>query len=106
MAKTVSHARTWYLGEWLEAKSLTQARLVELIGWPKSKVSELVSGKQRYNQDIIEELAEVLGMRGFELLMPPAEAAALESLRRSALQIAEGNRAWTPSPRDPEGANQ
>jgi hypothetical protein len=86
MKKTPTH--DWYLGDWLRTMRLSQARLDALTGWGKRKTSELVSGKQRYNRDVLNEAAAVINVAPFELLLHPDDAMAIRRMRASALQIA------------------
>jgi transcriptional regulator with XRE-family HTH domain len=64
----------WYLKDWLASLQVSQADLVRLTDYPKAKVSDLVTGKQRYNRDILNEIAAALNLYPYELLMPPEEA--------------------------------
>lgn len=82
----VSHG--WFAQQWLETLDVKQAKLVADLGWPKAKTSDLITGKQRYNQDAVEELATYLNLRPFELLLHPEDAMQLRQLKRSADQIA------------------
>lgn len=82
----------WYLREWLAFLNMKQVTLIQRTGWDKRKTSELVSGKQRYNQDCLNEAARALGVRPYELLIEPEEALALGRLRESAMQIAAETR--------------
>ena len=75
----------WYLKEWLAATNTSQADLVRLTDYPKAKVSDLVTGKQRYNRDILNDVANALNVYPFELLMHPSEAFA----RRRITKLAE-----------------
>lgn len=75
----------WYLSDWLKSLAVSQADLVRLTDYPKAKVSDLVTGKQRYNRDILNEIAKALNLYPYELLMPPDEAMA----RRQMLKAAE-----------------
>jgi transcriptional regulator with XRE-family HTH domain len=61
----------WYLKEWLKATTTSQAELVRRTDYPKAKVSDLVTGKQRYNRDILNDIASALNVYPFELLMHP-----------------------------------
>jgi hypothetical protein len=56
------------------ATETSQADLVRLTDYPKAKVSDLVTGKQRYNRDILNDVAAALNLYPYELLMPPEEA--------------------------------
>lgn len=78
----------WYLAEWATYYGKTQADASRAMGWPKSNASELWNGKQRYNQDLVDQVILWLEIRSFELFMPPAEAVALRRLRETALVIA------------------
>ncbi|WP_288016475.1 CI repressor [Microcystis phage Mae-JY04] len=86
MAATPYH--DWYLAEWLETLRLKQADLARLTDWDKRKVSHLVSGKQPYRRDEVNEAAFALNIQPFELLMPPERAMALRQLYASSLTIA------------------
>jgi hypothetical protein len=82
----------WYLAEWLETLRIKQADLARLTDWDKRKTSFLVSGKQPYKRDDINEAAFALNVQPFELLMPPEQAMALRRLRDSAITIAAESR--------------
>jgi hypothetical protein len=71
---------TWFIKEWLDATNTTQADLVRLTDYPKAKVSDLVNGKQRYNEDIINDIAKALNIYPYELLMSPEKAMAQRRL--------------------------
>lgn len=77
----------WYLKEWLASTNTSQAALGRLTDYPKAKVSDLVTGKQRYNRDILNDVAKALNIGPHELLMHPEDAMALRQLRASARQI-------------------
>jgi hypothetical protein len=64
----------WYLKEWLKATDTSQAELVRRTDYPKAKVSDLVTGKQRYNRDILNDIATALNLYPYELLMHPDDA--------------------------------
>lgn len=77
----------WHLKEWLAATNTTQADLVRLTDYPKAKVSDLVNGKQRYNRDILNDVAHALNIKPHELLMHPEDAMGLRRMRRLAEQM-------------------
>jgi transcriptional regulator with XRE-family HTH domain len=77
----------WYLREWLAATGTSQADLVRLTDYPKAKMSDLVTGKQRYNRDILNDISKALNINPHELLMHPEDAMALRQLRASARAI-------------------
>lgn len=79
----------WYIQEWMKAlDDMSQADLMRLTGYPKAKVSDLVTGKQRYNREILNEIAHALNIRPYELLMHPADAMAIRRVRDDAKKIA------------------
>lgn len=77
----------WYLKEWLATLRKTQAFLVRETDYPKAKVSDLVTGKQRYNRDIIEDVAKALNIQPFELLMHPDDAMKYRRMRIAAEEM-------------------
>lgn len=80
----------WYLVEWAEQSvpKKTQADAQRELGWNKSTASDLWNGKQRYNQQYVDEAALWLNIKPYELLMHPDEAMAIRRLRAAALTIA------------------
>jgi transcriptional regulator with XRE-family HTH domain len=79
----------WYLKEWLKATNTTQAELVRRTDYPKAKVSDLVTGKQRYNRDILNDVAAALNVHPFELLMHPSDAMAQRRIRKLAEEMVQ-----------------
>jgi transcriptional regulator with XRE-family HTH domain len=77
----------WFLKEWLAATGTSQAELGRLTDYPKAKVSDLVTGKQRYNRDVLNDVAKALNIHPHELLMHPEDAMALRQMRASARRI-------------------
>lgn len=78
----------WFFPQWLDTLRLKQARIVELTGWSKGKVSKLYNGEASYNRAIVNEAAWALNIQPYELLMHPEDAMALRRLRQSAITIA------------------
>jgi hypothetical protein len=54
----------------------------------KATASALWNGKQRYTQDLVDEVSAWFNIRPYELLMHPAEAMSLRQVRESAARIA------------------
>jgi transcriptional regulator with XRE-family HTH domain len=79
----------WYFNEWLAATATTQAEIVRRTDYPKAKVSDLATGKQRYNRDILNDIANALNVKPFELLMHPSEAMAQRRIKRLAEQMVQ-----------------
>jgi hypothetical protein len=65
-----------------------KADLVRLTDYPKAKVSDLVTGKQRYNRDIMNEIAKALNIYPYELLMSPENAMTLRQMKIAVEQFA------------------
>ncbi len=78
----------WYLKEWMGSLRVRQADVMKLTGYSKATMSELTNGKQRFNRDILNEVARALGVRPFELLMHPDDAMAIRQVRDSAARLA------------------
>ncbi len=78
----------WYLSEWLRACGKKQADVVRELGWNKAKVSLTASGKQAYARDDINEMADYLSVRPYELLMHPDDAFALRRLKSEMVRLA------------------
>lgn len=64
-----------------------QSDIMKATGYSKATMSDLVTGKQRYNRDILNEIAGVLHIRPNELLLHPEEAMAIRRMRESAARI-------------------
>lgn len=52
--------KPFYLKEWRKHRSLTQQQLADRLDVTKGYISELERGIKRYNQDVLEALAEAL----------------------------------------------
>jgi plasmid maintenance system antidote protein VapI len=62
----------WFVAEWLTYLNMQQTDLIEATGRAKSRISELVSGKQRFNEDDLAAFSRALGVtRGFLLEVNP-----------------------------------
>jgi plasmid maintenance system antidote protein VapI len=82
----------WYLRQWLHHLGKKQADVVNDLDWNKARVSLMVRGEQQYTRDAVNELADYLHIRPYELLMHPDDAMALRKLRREALTVVETSR--------------
>ncbi len=49
-----------YIKEWRKHRKLTQVELAEKIGMARSYLSLIESGKRRYDQNFLENAAEIL----------------------------------------------
>jgi hypothetical protein len=89
---------TWYLREWMTALEKIQADLTKELDWPKAKANRVFNGQQRYNEDLVLELAAWLNLRPYELLLPPKQAMAIRRLRDDAVRIASDAGALSEAP--------
>lgn len=96
-----SFQHTWFVREWMQRANVTQADLQRLLDWPKSKASYVVNG-QRYNQQLIDELAPILHARPFELLLHPEDAYNIRSFRETAVRVAAIREPGSTPPEPPE----
>lgn len=83
----MSNVLDWYLKAWLKTLGVSQAELCRRTDYPKAKVSDLVTGKQRYNRDVLNDVAKALHVEPFELLMHPADAMGHRQMRKLAKEI-------------------
>jgi transcriptional regulator with XRE-family HTH domain len=65
----MTNLRPFYLKQWREHRGLSQQRLAERIDTSKGYISDLERGKRRYNQDMLEMLADALNCEPADLLM-------------------------------------
>jgi transcriptional regulator with XRE-family HTH domain len=63
-----------FVREWMMLAGLKQAELVNRLGYSKAKANAIWHGEQRLNEDILEEVATLIGARPFELLLHPDTA--------------------------------
>lgn len=78
--ESIRHA-DWFLAEWLEVHSKRQVDLVKDLGWNRAKASMMLRGRQQYNREAVNELADYLAIEPFELLLHPEEAKTIRKLR-------------------------
>jgi len=68
MSQTLETGRRWYLREWRRYRGYTLQRLAEMTGASKGYLSDLERGNRRFNEEILNALAEALRCEPFELL--------------------------------------
>lgn len=74
-------AHPFFLKQWRQHRGLTQDRLAERIGTSKGYISDLERGVRRYNQDLLEALADALTCSPADLLMrDPSQKDAIWSI--------------------------
>lgn len=81
----------WFLKEWRKYRGLSQEKLAERLGWYKGDISNLEKGKRRYNQDVLEQLADALELPrpGYLVMVDPTDPNGIWSLWEEA---SEGER--------------
>lgn len=52
----------WFAAEWLEYLGQEQTLLIKEYGRSKGRISELLSGKQRWNKDDLYHFSRILGV--------------------------------------------
>jgi hypothetical protein len=83
----------WFIQEWLAHFGKKQAALTNELGWNKSRANFYWHSHQPYRREVVNEVATWLGIKPYELLMPPDEALALRRLRETAeLIVSQGGR--------------
>jgi len=89
---------SWYIREWMVVLGHIQADLTKDLDWPKAKANRVFNGQQRYNEDLLLEVAAWLNLRPYELLLPPDQAMAIRRLRDDALTIVRDSSALSNEP--------
>lgn len=90
----------WYLREWFATIGLKQFDLVTRLDYPRGTAHKLWHGIQPYRRDNVVDIAALLNIQPFELLMPPEEAMALRRLRSAIAEVAKAE----PAPAEAEEA--
>lgn len=57
-----------FFKEWRLHRGLTQEEVANKLGTSKGRISELETGRARYNQDVLERLARLFGCAPADLL--------------------------------------
>lgn len=65
----IRERQRWFLKEWRTHRGLTQQQLADRLETTKSVISALESGKQRWNQDILELAAEALNCEPVDIIV-------------------------------------
>lgn len=64
----------WHLTDWLSHFEWEQVDLRRETGWSVRKASDVMTGKTRYNRDVINDVAQAMNLKPYELLMTPEDA--------------------------------
>ena len=78
-----SHEPDWFLRQWMATLRMKQSQLAELTGWGKAKTNDIYHGRTGYYRQIVNDAARALQLQPYELLLPPSEARAIQSMVRA-----------------------
>lgn len=81
----------WFLKEWMAYLKIRQVDFVHKLDWSKGKANEIAHGKTKYNRELVNELANMMNLYPYELLMHPDDAMALRRLRLDLSRIANAD---------------
>ena len=84
MRRRAAPQHDWFLKEWLKTLGKKQADIVRDLDWNKAKISLMLRGEQPYTRDALNELADYLNLRPWELLMHPQDALAIRKMAEAA----------------------
>lgn len=87
-----------YAREWLQLAGLKQADLVNRLNYSKAKAFAVWHGDQRLNEDILEEVADLVRARPYELLLSPEAAHRLRRLEAALRDVNSGTKDNPASP--------
>lgn len=96
----------WYLKQWLKTVGKRQADIVRDLDWNKARVSLTASGKQPYTRDDINQIADYLNVRPYELLMHPDDAMRMRQLRAEMIRLAHEADDEQDSDKEPSAGNR
>lgn len=75
-----------------------QVSLVKELGWQRARASKVWNGVNEYRRDLINEIADWLGLEPYELLLPPDRAMAIRGMYQSAENIVSAAERFLPQP--------
>lgn len=78
----------WYIQEWFAVVGLKQFDLVTKLDYQRNTAFKLWHGLQEYRRHHVEDVAALLNIRPYELLMPPEEAMRLRRLQSVVAEVA------------------
>lgn len=81
----------WYLVEWLAYFKRNQTWLAKQMDVPTNTVHGIYHGRTSYYRDLLNQVASILHLEPYELLMPPEAAMALRRQRDAAFTIVEAS---------------
>jgi hypothetical protein len=95
-AETFSHhvnmalidAPLWYIQEWFATKEMIQRDLVTKLDWLPAKAHKVWHGVQEPRVSELHEIADLLKIRPYELLMHPDDASKLRRLEAALKEVA------------------
>ena len=91
----------WYLQEWFATQGRIQRDLITKLDWLPAKANKVWHGVQIAKLDEVADIADLLNIAPWELLMHPEEAMRLRRLRSVLEEVAQpapATKTVTPSP--------
>ena len=79
----------WYLQEWFATQGRIQRDLITKLDWLPAKANKVWHGVQIAKLDEVADIADLLQIAPWELLMPPEEAMKLRRLRSVLAEVAQ-----------------
>lgn len=80
-----------FLKEWREHAGLSQAALARTIGTVSSRINEVENGRDRYNETLLNRIADALGVEPWCILLGPPDE--VMPLRDSYMRLSPARRA-------------
>jgi len=80
-----------FLKEWREHAGMSQAALARAIGTVSSRINEVENGRDRYNETLLNRIADALSVEPWCLLMGPPEI--VMPLRAGFMRLSPSRRA-------------
>ncbi len=79
----------WYLQEWFATQGRIQRDLITKLDWLPAKANKVWHGVQLAKLDEVAEIADLLNIAPWELLMPPEEAMKIRRLKSVLAEVAQ-----------------
>lgn len=79
----------WYLQEWFATQGRIQRDLITKLDWLPAKANKVWHGVQIAKLDEVAEIADLLNIAPWELLMAPDEAMKLRRLKSVIAEVAQ-----------------
>ena len=61
------------VGREMALRGWTQVEIARRLGWPQSRISDMLRGTRNYSLDTVDKVAGVLDLQAITLLVPPTD---------------------------------